>query len=169
MVQKDFFKVSLKQENNIQKGDFVLIQYRAWFDGSFRGNGHGEIGYIIKDINDFEFYKYSKEVAAVDSIAAEYIALVELLKTIKLLKLTNVQIFGDCQFVINSIRSDKYKRPIRHCKWHRSVALGIISSIDGMSRNSVFWTKRKNNKEADQLSKSSWKVKELAMGKIIIS
>jgi ribonuclease HI len=127
--------------------------YTACFDGSVKlcqKNGHrASIAYVIYDSNKQIIYEHSQRIKKYNSMQAEYIALVELLKKIIELDLKNVMIYSDCMNLVSHLKSRSIVVKESIIKYYL-LAKELLVKINDCN---LFWIKRKYNKYADYLTK----------------
>lgn len=121
-----------------------------FFDGSSNSNGIG-FGYIIKNDKDEIIGQGTKKLEHRDltSNSAEYMGLVTgLLKCVEL-NIKEVKVFGDSQLIIKQVLGE-YKVKSAHLKSYHLIVHELIPLFDEINFN---WISRKDNKEADRISR----------------
>jgi ribonuclease HI len=128
--------------------------YCAHFDGSTRPiDQRSTIGFIIympsgnilcksHRVVDYAMYATSTEV--------EYKALIELLKALQGFGIKNVNIYGDCEAVIEEALGNKEPKGSRLALYEQ--VLNLATTFDNCSMD---WVSRRHNRTANYLSRKS--------------
>lgn len=126
--------------------------YKAYFDASVDWvKKQVTTAFIIYDSNGNVLHQEAKNIGnninKYDNNYAEWFALNQLLKTLRRLQINEVEIYGDNQSVIaiaNGISRRERNKELHRIIWKYGEKFKQIS---------FNWISRKNNKEADKLSK----------------
>jgi len=134
-----------KKAEGVKKGG----EYKAWFDGSSKGNpGPAQIGYVIINDEGETVSRRAEPIGTETNNAAEYKALRELVATLKTLGVQSVHIQGDSKLVVEQIngnwkvRNEKLKLIYDEIK--RDLACIPNCTIE--------WVPREKNSMADRLA-----------------
>lgn len=127
--------------------------YKAYFDASVNYSlKQVTTAFIIYDSNGSIFYQEAKNIGRninkYDNNYTEWFALNQLLKTLRRLKINEVEIYGDNQNVISI--ANGLSRKTRNQELHR-IIWKYGKKFEHISFN---WISRKANKEADELTRS---------------
>lgn len=139
--------------NNSIGFDMHGLSAKAWFDGACAGNpGPMGIGGLII-LEGGEKHTISEQRGFGTNNVAEYTALIEVLKLAIELGVTDLQVKGDSQLVVNQVNGDwavKNRGLVPYC----DAAEVLMARIP---RFKLQWVRREQNQEADRLSSSALK------------
>lgn len=123
--------------------------YTAGFDGSATPNpGEMKIGGWIKKDGKVIF-EFQRSIGTGTNNAAEYAALLALVKEAQRRNIQSISIKGDSQLIINQVNGVwKAKKPTM--KYYRNKVLSVLKNINDWELIHVV---RKHNKEADNLTR----------------
>jgi ribonuclease HI len=142
------YKVKLARLILFEKGG-VRILHKAYFDASVEWNKKkATIAYIIYSEDGNVVTEVIKNISFYDNNYAEWLALNSLLKTLRKLKIDEVEIYGDNLNVINIANgqaSNKKNRELHRIIWKYGSKFKQIT---------FNWIRRNKNKKADKLSRS---------------
>lgn len=107
------------------------------------------ISYVIYSPENEVIVEHSEQIDIYNSMQAEYLAMIELLKKIIALDLSNVKIITDCLNMVSQInRVNKTRKLVSE---YIKTICELLSRIKNAK---VEWMKRRFNKHANYLSKS---------------
>jgi ribonuclease HI len=148
----------------------VSLKIKGYFDGSFK-DGYGIGGWyfkIVRDKNNFISIKNSTYTKVQDSIMAEYIGLIGLLKNINEYiinwPIKHIKIYGDCQGVIKRVKNK--------CRFNRVKYRVYNKQVDDLIKQikiPVIFKQinRKENKIADKICRQLTILDEIEIHKIL--
>ncbi len=126
--------------------------YRAYFDGLAKPNpGPASIGAYIETIDGNVIWEVSKKIGDATNNIAEYKALIEVLQELHDRNITDAEIYGDSQLVVNQV-NENWSVNQRHLEVYQLAASCLLS----MTKSKLRWISRKLNKKADALSQKAF-------------
>jgi len=136
--------------SQIIRGANGYKKYLGYFDGSAKPNpGDMSIGGYILSPSGRKVYSYSISLGHGSNNVAEYRSLIHLLRECQARGIQRILIRGDSQLVINQVTDTwQCKDPYMSELCEETKAL-----ISGIESCTFKWEPRKNNKEADKLTK----------------
>lgn len=135
------------------KGGSRMPAYLAWCDASFRNEEEQvQIGYTIKEISGKMVHEESLllQYDTMNSVYAEYCALLACVEKALELKLGKVFFHLDCVSVVNDVRYGKKKY---HYEALRNHIRELFQQKGWETNNQITYLPRSQNKEAHQLCK----------------
>jgi len=129
----------------------IGLSAEAWFDGACTGNpGPMGIGGVVI-LENGEKHTISEQRGFGTNNVAEYTALIEVLNLAIELGVTDLQLKGDSQLVINQVNGDWAVKNHGLAPLH-DTAKALMTRIP---RASLMWVKREKNQEADGLGSAA--------------
>ncbi len=128
---------------------YPLTQYSMYFDGCSKNNpGEAGIGVVVYNSEQEEIIIISQYIGIKTNNEAEYIALIEGLKTLLIRGIKTVTIFGDSQLVIKQVINEYKVKSINLVPLYRQVQ-ELIKNFDYIEFKHIL---RDKNKRADELA-----------------
>jgi ribonuclease HI len=131
---------------------YPLTQCTMYFDGCSKNNpGEAGIGVVVYNSNQEEIIIISQYIGIKTNNEAEYIALIEGLKSLVIRGIKTVTIFGDSQLVIKQVTGEYKVKSDNLLLLYKQVK-DLIRNFDYIEFNHIL---RNKNKIADNLANSS--------------
>jgi ribonuclease HI len=128
---------------------YPLTQYSMYFDGCSKNNpGEAGIGIVVYNSEQEEIIIISQYIGIKTNNEAEYIALIEGLKSLLIREIKTVTIFGDSQLVIKQVTGEYKVKSINLVSLYRQVQ-ELIKNFDYIEFKHIL---RDKNKRADELA-----------------
>lgn len=128
----------------------VINKAIGYFDGASRGNpGEAGAGALIKDKEGNVLWECAKYLGIKTNNEAEYNAVIELLKAVKDLGITEIKIYGDSNLVVSQL-SRKWAIKKSHLRELAETAWKV--GAESQAKITYVWVPREQNREADKLS-----------------
>jgi ribonuclease HI len=128
---------------------YPTTEYTMFFDGCSKSNpGEAGIGVVVYNSNWEEIAIISRSIGIHSNNEAEYMALIEGLKTLIIRGIKSVAVFGDSQLVIKQAKKE-YKVKSENLIPLYNLIQELIHSFEYIEFNHIL---RNKNKRADQLA-----------------
>lgn len=128
---------------------YPTTEYTMFFDGCSKSNpGEAGIGVVVYNSNCEEIVIISQSIGIKTNNEAEYMALIEGLKTLIMRGIKKVIIFGDSQLVIKQVKKE-YKVKSENLIPLYNLVQELVTSFEYIEFNHIL---RNKNKRADQLA-----------------
>lgn len=128
----------------------IISKVMGYFDGASRGNpGEAGAGALIKDKEGNILWSCAKYLGTKTNNEAEYSAIIELLKAVRDMGITEIKIHGDSNLVINQL-SGRWSIKKDHLKELAKTAWDEAGK--SQAKITYVWIPREQNQEADKLS-----------------
>jgi ribonuclease HI len=139
---------------------YPTTEYTMFFDGCSKNNpGEAGIGVVVYNSNYEEIAIVSQSIGIRSNNEAEYIALIEGLKTLVIRGIKSVTVFGDSQLVIKQVTKE-YKVKSEKLIPLYNKTQELLKQFEYIEFNHIL---RNKNKRADQLANIALSNKILIM------